>query len=992
MAETIVPLERQRKLVDVAARVREQLGLQNAALMQASELRDRSTHTGLQAMSTITGLVDLLASKASTESVAAAIADLVNSSPAALDTLQELAAALGNDPNFAATVSAALGNRLRVDAAQALSGAQKNQAAANIGIAPGATANATDADLRARASHTGEQAMSTVTGLVAALASKATPADIAVAIAGLVDSAPGALDTLKEFADALGNDPNFAATISTALGNRLRVDAAQALTTGQKNQAAANLGIAPGATANDTDANLKSRANHTGTQGVDTISGIGEWVEDRVAGLLEAGPNITLDYDDVAGRLTIGATGDLNTTAESTTFVPAGGLTSTNVQGALSELGSFKLNEMSGAVQSGEDLNDLKDNLRMVIAPTGVLNHPEPGSYMWLDSWFDGNSCTQYARGVYHNSEYRRYGNATTNYWEPWTQLTNQGGHDPTSVNRGGDAMYGDLLIAKDYPNLLLRALNPANPAVVTFRRDDDTTSGVLVAQRDGNLQYGVYGPDGAWRGTPFEIDTGNLAFTTPTGFKWIRSVNLPYGTDLDTVTQGGTYFVQTTTNAPNQANFEAFLRVESAYGTDSLVTQEYHMPYNANYSGRPAKWVRRRHSGFWGAWYPEGGWITPEHFSAAGDGSADDTLAVAAALRFPAPVLLAGLYRLTGPVHFGVGYNSEPLPNVLIQGKGQRAFYLATADAGLVFHTGEAQVIGGRASITARDFVGICGVSNHTTALLKVEGGLGSGSTEKTFDIRNVHSFGDAHDAAPLYGIHLHNGRNGVIDGTVHQGKRNGVPGSMEGAAVYLTGGEDPVGINITNWKAYFCQAGVNIQDTHEGIEVSSGEAVMVDYGVLADLDETVPSGNDEGKPLLKVVNNHFNVHRYGVFMNDVRDFNITNNDFLFQGSGAKIGIWVNARSTATLYGEISGNKFDGSNSTGSVTGIWCQGFSGGGTLGTHVGLNRYVLLSYGLYLGDHARGVTYHGASIYAAVGTTVYASGSSSGILRYGVPAAV
>jgi hypothetical protein len=40
--------------------------------------------------------------------VAAAIAALVNSSPAALDTLNELAAALGNDPNFATTITNAL--------------------------------------------------------------------------------------------------------------------------------------------------------------------------------------------------------------------------------------------------------------------------------------------------------------------------------------------------------------------------------------------------------------------------------------------------------------------------------------------------------------------------------------------------------------------------------------------------------------------------------------------------------------------------------------------------------------------------------------------------------------------------------------------------------------------------------------------------------------------------------------------------------------------
>lgn len=40
--------------------------------------------------------------------VAAAVASLVNSSPAALDTLNELATALGNDPNFATTVTNAL--------------------------------------------------------------------------------------------------------------------------------------------------------------------------------------------------------------------------------------------------------------------------------------------------------------------------------------------------------------------------------------------------------------------------------------------------------------------------------------------------------------------------------------------------------------------------------------------------------------------------------------------------------------------------------------------------------------------------------------------------------------------------------------------------------------------------------------------------------------------------------------------------------------------
>lgn len=60
--------------------------------------------------------------------------DLTNGAAAALDTLSELASALNNDPNFASTIATGLGNRVRFDAAQTLSGAEKLQACENIGI------------------------------------------------------------------------------------------------------------------------------------------------------------------------------------------------------------------------------------------------------------------------------------------------------------------------------------------------------------------------------------------------------------------------------------------------------------------------------------------------------------------------------------------------------------------------------------------------------------------------------------------------------------------------------------------------------------------------------------------------------------------------------------------------------------------------------------------------------------------------------------------
>lgn len=41
------------------------------------------------------------------------------------------------------------------------------------------------------------------------------------AIAALINGSPGALDTLKELADAMGSDPNFAATITNSLAQKL---------------------------------------------------------------------------------------------------------------------------------------------------------------------------------------------------------------------------------------------------------------------------------------------------------------------------------------------------------------------------------------------------------------------------------------------------------------------------------------------------------------------------------------------------------------------------------------------------------------------------------------------------------------------------------------------------------------------------------------------------------------------------------------------------
>jgi hypothetical protein len=70
--------------------------------------------------------------------------------PGALDTLDELAAALGDDANFAATLTTSLANRVRVDtAAQGLTGTEKSNARTNISVYSQTELGDPDTDLAA---------------------------------------------------------------------------------------------------------------------------------------------------------------------------------------------------------------------------------------------------------------------------------------------------------------------------------------------------------------------------------------------------------------------------------------------------------------------------------------------------------------------------------------------------------------------------------------------------------------------------------------------------------------------------------------------------------------------------------------------------------------------------------------------------------------------------------------------------------------------------
>jgi Protein of unknown function (DUF2793) len=175
-----------------------------------------------------------------------------------------------------------------------------------LNVADGATANAADSALRDRATHTGTQPASSVTGL-AAVATSGSASDLG---AGTLPAA--------RFSDAAHG---------SRAGGTLHPDATTTVSGFMSGADKTKLnGVATGATANSPDATLLARANHTGTQPAATISDFSEAVDDRVGGLLVAGANITLTYNDPANTLTIAAAGGggaTNLTYDSATRVIA---------------------------------------------------------------------------------------------------------------------------------------------------------------------------------------------------------------------------------------------------------------------------------------------------------------------------------------------------------------------------------------------------------------------------------------------------------------------------------------------------------------------------------------------------------------------------------------------------------------------------------------------------------------------------------------------
>lgn len=305
-----------------------------------AQLRDRATHTGVQPITSVEGLQDALDNK-------------VDNTDPRMTNAREWTASVVTQAEAEAGTSTTARKWTAQRVRQAILGWWNTSTFKTKldGIESGATKNATDAQLRDRATHTGVQPISSVDGLQSALDNK-------------VDNDDVRLTNAREWTASLVSQTEAEAGTATTTRKWTALRVRQAIL-GWWNSSAEKTkldGIATGATKNATDAQLRDRSTHTGTQAISTVNGLQTTLDakvDKVTGMgLSEESFTTAEKNKLEGiepgaqvnvgtNLTMGGSGNSRTITSSTGNSVSVPVATTSAAGFMSTTDKSKLDGLS---------------------------------------------------------------------------------------------------------------------------------------------------------------------------------------------------------------------------------------------------------------------------------------------------------------------------------------------------------------------------------------------------------------------------------------------------------------------------------------------------------------------------------------------------------------------------------------------------------------------------------------------------------------------
>jgi hypothetical protein len=368
---------------------------------------------------------------------------------------------------------------------------------------------------------------------------------------------------------------------------------------------------------------------------------------------------------------------------------------------------------------------------------------------------------------------------------------------------------------------------------------------------------------------------------------------------------------------------------------------------------------------------------VSVKDFGAVGDGVADDTAAIQAALSTAhvAIYMPAGRYKLTSSL--------SRSGHTYLYGDGLGASVLEfNGNFGFVYTGGDGGDNYDMKHIVLENLAFECTVKN-TGALFDASWTDGIGGTSKSIAIENCEFTGTSSSGGFAHGIRLTNARNVRIDNVRIAGDRDAAPVDSANGLTLVGGNPNgaPAEIFIDALQVFYCQNGVSISGWVEGLYIDKSSFIACYRGVSA---STTPLG----RPLLFVTNTHFATSVQGVLNTGFVQVKICLNSFYcldVDGTASLYsGVQLNA-SGSKQDSLISGNDFQAIYDPGSTYAIVINNDSGF-LENTVVSDNTFNAFDIGVQLASGTAGVKILDSNIFYNCGINNL-SASGNNIIEFG-----